>query len=569
MDKFEIANNLREAGLLLTIAGENRYKARAYLNGARSVESLSEDIDRVIEQKKLQSIPGIGKALAANIEEIYTTGELRMIKQLKEELPPGVVELSQVPGLTLKRIQALTDALKVQTVDELEAACRENRVQLVSGFGEKLELSILRSIEAYRKHARKMLLLQARSTASSLVDYLRSALRSKKVDVAGEIRRWHEVVETIELVADDCNAIDALEKYPLVTRVTEKSETQCEVRLAEGELVQLTVSPCFATALLVQTGAPEHVDRLRKIALEKGYKLAVDGLYNKERRIEIRSEAQVYEALGLQYVPPEQREDLDEFKLASNYKEDGGFGDLLQIDHIQGMTHCHTTYSDGIHSVKEMALAAQNLGMHYLTITDHSPAAHYANGLEIDRLKKQWEEIDKVQQEVKIKLLKGTESDILADGQLDYPDHVLEQFDVIIASIHARFKLDFAGMTKRLLRCMRDRHFKIWGHPLGRLLLRREPIDCDVEKILDVIAESNAAVEVNGDPYRLDMEPRWLREARKRGIKFVVSTDAHSTRDYRSLLFGVHQARRAGITKSEVLNTQSVEEFCAAVRPTM
>lgn len=564
MDKFEIANVLREAGLLLSIAGDNRFKAKAYFNGAKAVEGLGENIDRMIEEQRLLDVPGIGKSLAANIVEIHKTGELRLLNKLKQELPVGVVELSQVPGLTLNRIKALTEALHVTSIDELEKACREHKVQQVSGFGDKTEQTILKGIETYRKQLKKMLLLHARASAAEIVRYLNTAVGEPVAEIAGEIRRWHEVVDNIQLVAPRTKKIvDKFEKFPLVTDVVDKSTSHCTVRLADGTTAGLTVSACMPAALLIKTGAQEHVEQLQRLAVARGLSLEVEGLFKNGQPLDVAGEDEIYDALGLSYIPPELREGLGEVQRAANFS----FDDLIDMRHIRGMTHCHTTYSDGVHSVKEMALGAEKLGMEYLTITDHSPAAHYAGGLQIDRLKRQWEEIDEVQEQVKIKLLKGTESDILSDGHLDYPDHILEQFDVIIASVHSRFKLDYEGMTQRLIRCMKDKHFKIWGHPLGRLLLRRDPIQCDVEAVLDVIAESRAAIEINGDPYRLDLEPRWLVEARKRQIKFVISTDAHSTRDYGSLRFGVHQARRAGITVSEVLNSFKVDRFCSAVRP--
>jgi DNA polymerase (family 10) len=266
----------------------------------------------------------------------------------------------------------------------------------------------------------------------------------------------------------------------------------------------------------------------------------------------------------MQYVPPELREDEGEIEAALRKKLPE---DLVTAEDIRGMVHCHTTYSDGKHSVEQIVASAEAMGMKYITITDHSPTAFYAGGVKIDRLQRQWEEIDEVQQKTKVKILKGTESDIVADGSLDYPDWILERFDVIVASIHSRYKMDSEKMTRRIVTAMRQPVFKIWGHALGRLIQKRPPFECRVEEILDVIAESRAAVEINGDPYRLDMEPRWLREARKRKIKFVISVDAHSMGALNNVKFGVGIARRAWITRREVLNTLGVKAFQKAVRP--
>jgi len=266
----------------------------------------------------------------------------------------------------------------------------------------------------------------------------------------------------------------------------------------------------------------------------------------------------------MQYIPPELREDAGEIEAALAGKLPH---DFVKVEDIQGMVHCHTTYSDGKHTIEEMAQAADAMGMKYLTITDHSPTAFYAGGVTVDRLKRQWEEIDEVQERVKVKLLKGTESDIVANGSLDYPDAILEQFDVIVASIHSRYKMDSRKMTERIITAMRQPVFKIWGHALGRLIQRRPPFECDIERVLDVIAESKAAIEINGDPFRLDMEPRLVREARKRKIKFVISVDAHSTGALQNVKYGVGMARRAWVQKNEVLNTLGTKAFTKAVRP--
>jgi DNA polymerase (family 10) len=277
-----------------------------------------------------------------------------------------------------------------------------------------------------------------------------------------------------------------------------------------------------------------------------------------------RTEEQIYKGLGMQYIPPELRENAGEIEAAAKGKLPQ---DLVTVADIKGMVHCHTTYSDGVHTLEQMVRGAEGMGMKYITITDHSPTAIYANGLKLDRLQRQWDEIDELQEQVSIKILRGTESDIVAGGGLDYPDAVLEKLDVIVASIHARYRMDSAKMTERITKAMRYPVFKIWGHALGRLLQRRPPFECDVERILDVIAESKAAIEINGDPYRLDLEPRWVREARKRKIKFVISTDAHSVKALTNLKYGVAMARRGWVQRKEVLNTLNPAAFAKAVKP--
>lgn len=565
VDKFEVANALRETGLLMTVSGTNAFKARAYLRGASSIESISEDLDTVIKENRLTDIPGIGPGLAANISEFYKTGEMKVLNSLRKELPAGVIELSEVPGLTLPKIETLNQQLQINTVEDLERACVNHQVQKVKGFGAKTEAKILDGIAASRNTKKKMLLVHAMQSAEMLAKHLRTSCKSF-VEVAGEIRRWHEVIDYIKIHVESENServFSALGKYPLTTQVLECTDRYCKVKLTESVVAEVYCANNSSTALIKNTGSNKHWQQLKELAKSKGMELSEDGLRANDKLIKCKSESDMYAALGLANIPAELREGMDEIEIA----KDSHFAELIRLEHIRGMTHCHTTFSDGTNTVLEMARAAEQMGMSYLTITDHSPTAHYAGGLEIDRLKRQWEEIDKAQEKVKIRLLKGTESDILADGALDYPDSILEKFDIIIASVHNRYRLNHEQMTKRVIQCIKNPLFKIWGHPLGRLVLRRPPIDCDVDKILDTIAESNAAIEINGDPYRLDLAPDLVRAARHRGIKFVISTDAHATRDYRNLRFGIHMGRRAGLLKREVLNTMSFKEFAEFVKP--
>ena len=311
----------------------------------------------------------------------------------------------------------------------------------------------------------------------------------------------------------------------------------------------------YAAALHARTGSRRHIAKLQDLARSKAITLYPD--------VAVSSENEIYRRLGIHYIPPEMREDDGEIEIASA----GILPQLIDLADIRGLTHCHTIYSDGRNSIEEMALAAEAMGMTYLTITDHSPSAHYAGGVGIDRLRAQWDEIERVQERVNIKLLKGTESDICEDGSLDYPDHVLEKFDIIIASIHARHKMNSEQMTQRLLRALKLPFFKIWGHPLGRLIGSRLPLDCRMDEVLDAIAESKCAVEVNGDPHRLDLEPHWIRAARTRGIKCIISTDAHSIGGLTNSHYGVSTARRGWLTRVEVLNSLDAEDFMRAVHP--
>jgi DNA polymerase (family X) len=568
-NKFAIAGVLQEIGTLLELKGGEYFKARAYKAGARSVAELTEDIGKLIKQNRLTFVKGIGHGLATQIAELYNTGQSSLLNQLRAEMPPGIVELSRVPGLSVKKVQLVQQALDITTVQELKAAAEAGKLRELKGFGAKTEAGILAAIASSQNREQRIHIHQALRAGEGILEYLKSSRDFSQAELAGALRRWKETVSQIVIVAGAKKPqalIDHFLRFPMVIRTEKKTSGRVVVTLSEGfKATLIAVAPKeFPVALFNATGSQAHLQKLNELAAKGKRYARLRRASSKSRSIEGKSEAQIYRSLGMQFVPPELREDHGEIEAALAGKIPD---DLVTTDDIRGMVHCHTTYSDGKHTVEQMVAAAEALDMKYITITDHSPTAFYAGGVKIDRLQRQWEEIDEVQARTKVKILKGTESDIVADGSLDYPDWILEQFDVIVASIHSRYKMDEDKMTWRIVTAMRQPVFKIWGHALGRKIQARPPFDCRVEEILDVIAESRAAVEINGDPYRLDMEPRWLREARKRKIKFVISVDAHSVGALNNLKFGVGIARRAGIRKGEVLNTLGVRAFQKAVRP--
>ncbi|MPZ78641.1 MAG: PHP domain-containing protein, partial [Deltaproteobacteria bacterium] len=467
------------------------------------------------------------------------------------------------------KIIALNEALRIEGIADLQRACQEGLVRAVKGFGEKAEAKILAAIEKLENREDRTLLDHALAEAEAVLHYLRDAPEIAQCDIAGSLRRRKETVRQIHMIAasgDPKAVIDRFLHYPLFARSDEAGSRGCVGRLARGLEVEIhIVAPAeYVPGLHYWTGSREHYAALEDLSRSKGMSIGADGLKGpKGKQLKIESEEDLYRRLGLKYIAPELRENQGEIEAAAN----GSLSDTVLTEDIQGMVHCHTTYSDGQNTIEEMALAAEAMGMRYVTITDHSPNAFYAGGVKIDRLRAQWEEIDRVQERVQIKLLKGTESDILEDGLLDYPDYILEKFDVIIASIHARYKMNSDQMTGRLLRVMKLPFFKIWGHPLGRLLQSRPPFECRMEEVLDGVATSRAAIEVNGDPRRLDLEPHWIRAARRRGIRFVVSSDAHSIKNLQNFSYGVAMARRGWLMRNEILNTLAVKDFMKAVHP--
>jgi DNA polymerase (family X) len=571
-DKFKIAAVLQEIGLLLRLKSSADFRSKAYARAARAIGDVSGDFGKLVEQKKLTEIPGIGQSLAAVIEEVYRTGGSSLLDKLRSEVPSGALMLSRVPGLSLTKINKLSDALGISTLEDLKAAIEAGKVRDVPGFGFKTEQTLREQISRYESRENRILLLHALRISGKVIRHMQSLPGVVFAELAGSARRWKETVSTIRIVACGSDSaeelIDHFLTMPSITHVDSRSKSSAVVQLLDEGVVSLAAAGKreYWNLLLSETGSRAHLKKLQEVAEQKGFKLSETKLARNgsKRALKVESEADIYSHLGMQYIPPELREDEGEVEQALAHSIPD---DLIALDDIKGMVHCHSTYSDGRNSIEEMANAAEAMGMKYMTITDHSPTAQYAGGLTVDRLKRQWDEISRVQEKVSIRLLRGTESDILRDGALDYPDHILEKFDIIIASIHQRYKLDETEMTDRIINAMKNPLFKIWGHPLGRLVQRRPPIEVQMEKILDVIAESGAAIEISGDPHRLDLQPRWSREARKRGIKFVISTDAHSTSDLENLKFGIGLARCAGVRRPEVLNTLGVSAFQKSVRP--
>jgi DNA polymerase (family 10) len=531
-NRHAIALALREIGEHLQILGESPYRARAYLQGADALERFGGELRDLFREDRLTDIPGIGPALAAQIQEIDRTGESALLTSLRSRLPPGALELMRVQGLTLKRAGALHEALGITSVEELRAACETGRVRAIKGFGERTEQRILKAIDALANRRPALLLNQATLAAERVLTRLK-AWGVGRAEIVGSLRRGVESIEEIEILAEASEAPSGINGFATVWTADADE---------------------FGSALVRRTGSAAHVARLDDLARERGF--------SADERIE--NEADVYARLGLPFIPPELRENDGEIEAALSGELPT---DLIALPDLRGFVHCHTTYSDGIASLERMVRAAETMGAEFITITDHSPSAHYADGLSVDRLKEQWEEIDAIQEKVKVRILRGTESDILADGSLDYPDSILERMDVVIASIHGRFRMDEDAMTRRISRAMSHPFFKIWGHAQGRLIGRRPPFDCRMEEVLDVIAASRAAIEISGDPRRLDMVPRWIRAARERGIPFVISTDAHSVGSLQNARYGVLNARRGWVERGEVLNARPLDEFLRAVRP--
>jgi DNA polymerase (family 10) len=585
-DPAEVASALGEIAALLGLSGEARFKIKAYEHAARVTETLGDELGLLVEQDRLRSLQGIGAVLSRQIHELWNTGTSELLLRLRREHPEGAAQLVRVQGMTPRRIRALHAALGVRSVDELREACLAGKVRSVPGFGVKTEQRLLAASERWLGRGpaapRRLILAHALELAELLQRELVEL--AGEAHIAGALRRGEETLAELEFVVarERAAALDRLARLRQVVRVDHATST---AHLSDGiPLVLHSSEPAPGNALLFATGSAAHVEALCARAESRAFTLAAPS----EPRAAVATvtlpvqrapasalgrpalparsfatERDLYAALGMAFVPAELRSGAGEVERAQH----DDFSELVELGDIQGLVHCHTTYSDGKNGVLEMALAAHALGMKYITITDHSPSAHYAGGVSLDQLQRQWDDIADAQARVPIRILRGTESDILIDGRLDYPDDVLERFDIVIASIHARHRLDRTRMTERLVRALSLPVFKIWGHGLGRILGHRPPVDCDVPAVLDALARSRGAIELNADPHRLDLPAAFIPAARERGIPFVISVDAHSTHGFGVLRHGVTQARRGGLSRADVLNTRPADEFAALVRP--
>ncbi len=591
VEKSQVVKALRDYGSYLQIKGENFFKTRAYDVAADRVAGLTEEVATLVAEKRLSDLPGIGDSIAAKISELVTTGKIEAFEALKAEFPPKILELLQVPDLGPKKAKALFEQLGVGSIDELEKACQLQQVRALKGFGAKTEEKLLHGIELARRSMQaggRKLLGDVLPQAESLLAWVKQAPGVVRASLGGSVRRMKETVADVDIIASAPSpqpVFDHFLKFPQVAELIGSGESKSSVRLKDTDLqVDLRVLPDedFASALHHFTGSKAHHIRLRSLALEKGLTISEWGVHRMgehpaeqkkgvakhetaAQKLVITEEKDLYALLGMQFVPPELREDTGEVEAALKHELPK---DLITAADIVGNVHMHTTWSDGRNSLEEMARAAKALGLRYVTVTEHSQTSNFAGGLSLDRLKQQWDEIDAVNEKVTgITLLKGIESDILEDGRLDYADSILEKLDVVIGSIHQRYSQDEDAMTKRVLNAFDNPHLHIWGHPTGRLINKREPAPMRMEEILDKAAKKGITVEVNGCPDRLDLASDSVRKALERGIRLVVSTDAHSVQELSvHLPFAVAVARRGWARKGDVLNTRDVKAFKKALQ---
>ena len=568
MTKEQITSVLERIAILLELKEENPFKIRAYTNAARAIETFGGNIANFQDEEALAKIPGIGKSIAEKIKELAATGSLKYFEELSAEFPPGIMELFSLSGLGAKKIQGLYDQLGISSIEQLQKACEDGRVAELPGFGETTQQKLCDAIAKRASHAGSFQLGQVAAEAETLRSDLAAHSDALQVDIAGSYRRRKEILHDLDLLVATKNPAAIMQffvSHPLVESTIAHGPTKSSVRLRSGVQCDLRVVSTaeYPFALAYFTGNKEHNIELRSRALQRDwtlneYRLAqvpVDPKAKTKRPVKkipnVHDEAELYRAVDLDFIAPELRENWGEFEAAEKHS----LPKLIEKENLRGTFHCHTTASDGHNSIEEMAAAAQELGLEYLGIADHSRSSIQAHGIDEPKLRFQIATIRKLNKKLHgFRVFAGIECDILRDGSLDFPDNVLAQLDYVIVSVHSVFNLSETEMTQRVIRAIENPFVTMLAHPTGRLLLKREPYQIDIPAILDAAARTGTWIELNSAPKRLDLDWRWWPLAKQKGVKCVINPDAHRTERLQDLWFGIGIARKGWLTKDDVVN---------------
>lgn len=571
MNNREISSIFEHIADILEIKEDNVFKIRAYRTAAGNINGLSRQLSEIYgeDPSLLDNIPGIGKDLKAKIIEMVTTGHLEFYTRLIKEFPRGFLDLLDISGLGPKKLKKLADELKIKDVDSLEKACKKGELENIAGMGKKTQEKILKSIEHFRKREGRMLLHRAGDIADDIVKYLSGSENFKKIEKAGSLRRGRETVGDIDILAlvkDADKAMERFTTYPGVENLIAGGGTKSSVKISEGPQVDLRIvdSGCFGAALVYFTGSKQHNIKIRKIAKDKGFKVSEYGVFKlsgdgEEKLVAGRTEKELYATLGMEWIPPELREDRGEIEASLGGELPPR---LIEAGDIKGDLHMHTLDSDGRMTVEEMAEAAKNRGYKYIAITNHSKLVRVSGGLDEKGLLKHVEDIRKRASKIKaIEILTGVEVDVLKDGKLDLEDYVLEGLDIVIAAIHSNFSMSKEKQTDRVLRAMDNKHVNMLAHPSGRLITKRSPLELDMDKIFRKAAENNVILEINTHGDRIDLNDVHSKRAKELGAKFAINTDSHDAAQMGDMVYGVITARRGWLEKKDVINTLTTEKL--------
>ncbi|MBI5408446.1 MAG: DNA polymerase/3'-5' exonuclease PolX [Nitrospirae bacterium] len=564
MKNQEVAKIFNDIADILEIKGDNPFRIRAYRRAAQNIDGLAKDVAE-ISAEELQKIPGIGADLAGKVHEYVDTGSLKFYDDLKKEVPSGLVNLLSVPGLGPKTAKLLFDKLHIKDIDDLEKHAREGKLKGLPGIQAKTEENILKGIEMIKRHTGRFPIGRVLPLAEGILEKLKGKAPVNKLSIAGSLRRWKETIKDIDILAtskDPHKMMDVFVHLPQVKETLMKGPTKSSVVTTEGIQVDLRVvsEDSFGAALAYFTGSKEHNIRLREMAVRKGLKINEYGIFDvkTEKKLGGEHEGDVYKILEMQYIPPEMREDTGEVEAALK----GEIPMLVELKDLKGDLHVHTNYSDGSHDVQELIAAAKERGYEYLAITDHSKGLGIARGLSIEQVLEQNKRIKELNKKLKgVKLLSGTEMDIRSDGTLDYPDEVLKQLDIVIASIHSGFRQSKEQITKRLVSAMKNPYVSIIAHPTGRLIGARDAYELDMETVLKTAKETGTAIEINAYPLRLDLSDMYVKKAKGMGVALAINTDTHVTFQFDFITYGIGTARRGWAEKKDILNTLSYSQL--------
>ncbi len=562
MNKHQVAVILDEMGTMLELQGENPFRCNAYHNAARAIEQMEGSLEEAVAGETLGEIPGIGETMQQKITALVTTGRLQAYEDLQRKTPAGLLEMLRLPSMGPKKVKALFDKLGIDTLVKLKEACQDGKIAELKGFGAKTQQKILEGLEFLDKTGRRVLLSEAMEIATRMLDQLRDHPKAIRGELCGSLRRRRETIGDLDLLISSADAAALMEAFvhlPEVGQVVAQGDTKSSVMLQNGMSADLRVvrDAEFPFALHYFTGSKAHNIAVRARAQAYGLKLNEYALEGDKKKVKCKDEADLFEALDLDYIPPELREHTGEIEAAAEHR----LPKLVEVKDLKGTFHCHTNWTDGRDTLEAMAEAARKQGLQYLGIADHSQALAFANGLTPQRVKQQQAEIDALNPRLKgIRVLKGIECDILADGKMDFDDAVLASFDFVVASVHSHFNQTEEEMTNRMLRAIQNPKVTMLGHATGRLLLRRDGYKVDLDKILRAAVEHNVLIEINAHPERLDLDWIHCKHGKALGVKFVINPDAHATGELGLLRFGVDVARRGWLEKEDIFNTQTTAQ---------
>ena len=562
MKNKELARLFDRIADALEFKGEMVFRILAYRKAARVLDDLVEDVEVLHRESRLDELPGIGAGIAKKIVEYLKTGKMKKFNEVTKGIPDSLLNMLDIQNLGPKTLALANRKLKVKTLDDLKKAIASGKLAQLPQMGEKKVENISKGIELYEKGHERLSIAVAEEVASDIISYLKDNTKAKDISPAGSLRRWKETIGDVDILVtgkDGAKIVKVFTKYPRAERVLAAGETKGSIMVEGGVQVDLRIVPpgSYGAALQYFTGSKSHNVRCRNIARTKGLKLSEYGLFKREKMVAGKSEEEVYDMLGLQYVPPELREDRGEIEAALKKK----LPRLVSLKDIKGDLQMHSNYSDSSAGIAQLADFAASLKYRYILITDHSRSARYAHGLEVERLHKQWKEIDKINKKSKVRVLKGIEVDILKEGKLDYPDKILKQFDLVVASIHQGFK---KNVTERISAAMDNKYVDIIGHPTGRLISSREGYVIDLQKVMERAADTGTWLELNAFWDRLDLSDVNLRKAKEMGIRISIGTDAHDAKGLLWMKFGLATARRGWLEPEDVVNTYPLGKLLAA-----